>query len=63
MLTVGMRVKVIDPISKYKNAEGVILKIDKTYMPDTTVLLDEMANKIPEIGLRYFWQNELEEVK
>lgn len=58
-----MKIRVINPTSKYFNETGIILNIDKGCCPNTVVLLDCLQDEIPELGLRYFWQEDLEEIK
>lgn len=58
----GDRIRIRRPISREYGEEGTILKIDRNYVPECIVLLDKYAEKIPEIGIRFFYTEDLEKI-
>lgn len=62
-MTIGTKVKCINPISIYKDEIGTIVGIDKAYIPPITVIFEKDNNLIPDLALRFFYQSELEEIK
>lgn len=61
-MKISDKVKCISPISIYKNRTGVIVNIDKTYIPPITVIFEEDSNLIPELAFRFFYPKELEKI-
>ena len=58
----GDRVRVKRPHLQYDGAEGTLIAIDRTYCPPCVVILDSLTDKIPEIGMRFFYEKDLEKI-
>ena len=58
----GDRVRVNYKWQSECGATGTLLKIDRNYVPECVVLLDKYADKIPELGIRFCYMEELDKI-